>query len=162
MLNIKSFPVILLHWVCLISWMCVRVCVCFWTVVCLDPKRVCMSEWWLVAASGCEVMLDQLFPLHFLLPSLTLCSFCLPVEAHDGDDRIPRLSAQTWANRSRIRGESWASYFTLHCLVILTHTQAASCTLCEWILHFRIPFSLCLQNEFPLDIALHSEWLCSK
>lgn len=41
MLNIKSFPVILLHWFCLISRMCVRAYMCALMVLCPDPKVVC-------------------------------------------------------------------------------------------------------------------------
>lgn len=97
MVNIKSFSVILLHWVCLISGMCVSV-------------RVLWGD------AGPVVP-----PSHhnyFFFFSLTL-TLSLTAEIHDGDDRIPRLPAQTWTNRSRIRGESWA----LLRLFILTHTK---------------------------------------
>lgn len=148
MLNIKSFPVILLQWVCLISW-CVRVRA--WMVVCLGPKTS-VHEWLLVTASGRRMMSDQLF----LLPSITLFFFFSPppAEAHDGDDRIPRLPAQTRAHRSRIRGESQASYFTLLCPVILTahkHPHIIPT-------NSSIPFSLCLLNDFPSDITMHPGW----
>lgn len=121
-------------------------------VVSLDPKNECVYEW--VTISCCKRMWGDVGPV---LPPSHSVPPSPPVEAHDGDDRIPRLPAQTRANRPRIRGESWASYFTLCRLVIVIHTQAARYTLCEWIVHFHILFSLCLQSEFPLDIAVHSE-----
>lgn len=94
-------------------------CVFGW---CLSPKKKKKNCIWVViTASGCGVMLNQLFILHFLLLSIidSFCSCSIPAEAHDGDDRIPRLPPQTWAHRSRIWGES-APYFTLRCPVILT------------------------------------------
>lgn len=54
MLNIKSFPVILLHWVCLISGV---------------PVRMCACEMFITYRSGCKVMLLELFLLH-IPPSL--------------------------------------------------------------------------------------------
>lgn len=148
MLNIKSFPVILLQWVCLISW-CVRVRA--WMVVCLGPKNEC--AW--VVISYCKWTSDDVGPV--VSPSLhhsLLLLPPLPAEAHDGDDRIPRLPAQTRAHRSRIRGESQASYFTLLCPVILTahkHPHIIPT-------NSSIPFSLCLLNDFPSDITMHPGW----
>lgn len=85
--NIKSFAVILLQWVGFISlWMC-----------------ECGSKSKYACVGFSLLLVDVRFCCD------TISSPLVPAQAHDGNDRIPRLLAQTWAHWSRIWGESWTS-----------------------------------------------------